>query len=108
MNRERIINELLTEAFNPIELLEVTNESFLHHVPANSETHFKVVLVTEKFQGITRVNRHRQVNQLLIHEMQNGLHALSMHLYTPEEWKKAKDRVNPSPKCRDGYRHTER
>ena len=35
-------------------MLEVENESHMHSVPANSETHFRVVLVSEDFDGKNR------------------------------------------------------
>ena len=44
------ITAALEAAFQPREL-SVENESFRHSVPPDSETHFKVVLVTEQFSG---------------------------------------------------------
>ena len=40
----------LEDAFQP-SLLSVENESHRHNVPADSETHFKVVHVAERFTG---------------------------------------------------------
>ena len=31
--------------------MEVMNESYMHNVPKGSETHFKVVVVSPKFEG---------------------------------------------------------
>jgi len=68
--------------------IEIINESHKHHVPANSETHFNVIAVSEYFSGISKVARHQQVYELLKEELAGPIHALSLHLLTPEEWKK--------------------
>ncbi|QUN05003.1 BolA/IbaG family iron-sulfur metabolism protein [Shewanella yunxiaonensis] len=81
------------------EHIEVLNESHNHHVPPNSETHFKVVLVSSTFEGLRLLARHRKVNEVLAYELANGVHALSMHTYTPDEWQ-ALAEVPSSPKCR--------
>lgn len=49
MIREQIEAKLV-EAFEPA-FLEVTDESYRHNVPAGSESHFKVVMVSDKFIG---------------------------------------------------------
>ena len=74
------IIEKLTEALAPAHL-EVINESHNHHVPPNSETHFKVIIASELFDGKRLLARHRAVNEALATEFANGLHALSMHTY---------------------------
>jgi BolA protein len=104
MSRQERINQLLNQEFSP-NFLEVVNESNRHHVPEGAETHFKVSVVTEKFAGLTKIARHRLVNNLLTEELKTGMHALSMHLYTPEEWQKSGGTLPNSPACRDGYRH---
>ncbi|ARG98029.1 BolA family protein [Legionella micdadei] len=103
MTRKERISQLISEELKPI-FLEVVDESKNHHVPEGAETHFKLSIVTEKFIGLTKIARHRLINNLLIEERNKGLHALSMHLYTPEEWDKSGSIPN-SPACRDGYRH---
>ena len=45
------ITENLTASFNPAHL-QVINESYMHNVPQGSETHFKVVVVSEKFKNL--------------------------------------------------------
>lgn len=98
MSVAEIIQQKLQAALLP-EHIEVLNESHNHHVPPNSETHFKVVLVSQAFAGLRLLARHRKVNETLAHELANGVHALSMHTYTPEEWA-ALAAVPTSPKCR--------
>ncbi len=97
MNVETQIIEKLSHAFTP-EHLEVINESHMHRVPPQSQTHFKVVLVTGAFQGQHRIVRHRRIHQLLACELDEHIHALSLHLYTPEEWMQTKV-LRQSPPC---------
>lgn len=47
---EKSIREKLIQRFSP-EHLDITNESYMHNVPKGSETHFKVVVVSEKFEN---------------------------------------------------------
>ena len=60
--------------------LEVINESNMHNVPKGSETHFKVVVVSDSFEGLSLVKRHRAVNEVLAQELQSGVHALSIQV----------------------------
>ena len=82
--------------------LEVVNESHMHSVPPNSETHFKVTLVSESFEGLRPVQRHQRVYQILAAELAGEVHALALHLYTPAQWQ-ALNEVSPeSPPCLGG------
>ncbi|VVC91955.1 DNA-binding transcriptional regulator BolA [Leptidea sinapis] len=83
--------------------LEVINESFMHNVPKDAETHFKVVVVSEKFDGLPIIKRHRLVNDILKEELQSGVHALSIIAKTPEQWDKSDKVVESSPNCRGGF-----
>jgi BolA protein len=76
----------------------------MHSVPKGSETHFKVVVVSEAFQGVSLVDRHKTVNNLLAPEFSTGLHALSILAKTPEQWDKS-SKVDPSPACLGGMKH---
>lgn len=66
-----------SEALKPTHL-EVINESSNHNVPKGSETHFKVVIVSDDFAGKSLLSRQRLVNLLLKEELGSGVHALSM------------------------------
>ena len=98
MSVQQIITDKLNQAFSPLHL-EVINESNRHHVPPNSETHFKVVIVSELFIEQRPLARHRAVNQALADELANGVHALSINAYSPQEWQ-AIDEVPKTPNCR--------
>ncbi|WMY95905.1 MAG: BolA/IbaG family iron-sulfur metabolism protein [Arsenophonus sp.] len=68
--------------------LVVTDESIKHNFSKNMETHFKIILVTEKFIRQNLLQRHRTVYFLLKEELSNGVHSLKLHTYTPVEWQK--------------------
>jgi len=82
--------------------LDVVNESGGHNVPAGSETHFKGVLVTEKFLEQSRIARHRAVHEVLADELDGGVHALALHAYTPDEWRSRAGDAPTSPDCLGG------
>lgn len=98
MSRQQRIEEHLKSGFSPL-YLEVLNES--HNHSAGNDTHFKLVVVSDDFAGLRAVARHQKVYALMADEMAQGLHALALHLYTPEEW--AESGAAPdSPACRGG------
>ena len=68
------------------EFLEVINESHNHNVPPGSESHFKVIVVTNAFQRKMLVARHRMVNDILADELADSIHALVLHTMTMDEW----------------------
>lgn len=101
MSRQSLIESRLREAL-PLTHLEVLNES--HNHSAGQDTHFKIVAVSDVFAGLRAVPRHQKVYALLADEMHRGLHALALHLYTPEEWA-ATGAAPASPACRGGSKH---
>ncbi len=98
------ITEKLSAGLEPAHL-DVVNESHQHNVPAGSESHFKVVLVSERFAGQRDVARHRQIYSLLAEELAGPVHALALHTYTPEEWQQRAAPAPASPQCLGGSRH---
>ena len=81
------------------DLLEVTNESHMHSVPLNSETHFKVVAVSSLFDEKRQVQRHQLVYGILANELAGEVHALALHTYSPSEWSEADQQIPCSPNC---------
>jgi BolA protein len=82
------IERKLSDALSPM-LLRVVDESALHaghhgHRPGK-ETHFRVEVVSAAFTGLSRLARHRRVNELLARELAEGVHALSIDAKTPAE-----------------------
>jgi BolA protein len=78
--RERI-RAVLAAAFSPVEL-EIVDESHLHEGHAGSrpggETHYSIRIRAEKFSGLSRLAKHRLINEALAAEFASGLHALSI------------------------------
>ena len=86
----------LNMAFS-VEHLYLENESYMHNVPPNSESHFKLVIVSNDFIDQSMVKRHQNIYSALNRVMKK-IHALSIQAFSIEEYKK-----NPvilsSPKC---------
>jgi len=88
MTAETRIREALMVALVPTRL-DIVNESELHaghrSSPGTGESHFRVLVVSPKFAGKSRVDRHRMVNDVLGPELQRGVHALALSTYAPGE-----------------------
>jgi BolA protein len=83
-----IIAQKLTVAFAPLELA-VEDESARHagHAGARpgGETHFSVRIVASAFEGLSRVERHRRIHEVLAGELAGQIHALALTALTPAE-----------------------
>lgn len=101
MKIQSAIETKLKNAFDA-QVLAVENESHMHSVPPNSETHFKVTLVSPGFSGQMKVKRHQAIYAVLAEELAGPVHALSLHLYTPEEWVASGQASPESPNCMGG------
>ena len=99
MNKRERIQATLAE-LQP-EHLEVLDESHMHS--RGQETHYKVVLVSALFEGLSAVRRHQRIYACLA-ELMPSVHALALHTYTPAEWA-AQGRAPDSPTCRGGSKH---
>jgi BolA protein len=73
----------------------------MHNVPEGSESHFKVIIVSDAFKDKMLVARHRMVNKVLEDELKGGIHALALHTMTMEEWFE-KGKAAESPPCEGG------
>lgn len=56
MSLQALIERKLREELEPSHL-EVINESGMHNAPAGAESHFKVIVVSEKFEGVSLSSR---------------------------------------------------
>ena len=90
------IKDLLNTEFNP-ETLIIENESFMHNVPENSESHFKIILASDCFKDIPNVKRHQLIYKSLENVM-NKIHALSIYAFDKNEYDK-NPVVIDSPNC---------
>ena len=93
---ESTINKIIEECYTP-SYIELVNESFMHNVPKDSESHFKLTIVSDIFKNMTLVQRHKHIYSSLNTTMSN-IHALSINAFHIEEFK-----LNPakskSPDC---------
>ena len=91
----QIVNTL--SSFMNLASLKIVNESFMHNVPEGSESHFKIVVVTNDFNNLSIIQRHKLIYKTL-DSLMNEIHALSIHAFNEEEFK-----LNPvildSPEC---------
>lgn len=101
MSVETQLRERLSANFAPT-WMELENESHQHSVPANSETHFRVVMASDEFTGKRAVARHQQVYGVLAELLAGPIHALALHLYDPEEWSAKTAPAPSSPDCLGG------
>ena len=95
---ELLLKEKLRLGLAP-DLLEVMNESYMHSVPPDSETHVKVIAVSSLFDKKRQVQRHQLVYGLLADELAGEVHALALHTYSPDEWSEADQQIPSSPNC---------
>ena len=82
------ITEIINKTFPQASGFELEDLSHQHAGRAGTESHFKLLIVDAVFQGQSRVQRQRKINELLASEFEQGLHALTMRLLTPEEAEK--------------------
>lgn len=71
------------------EIFEFRDDSHLHegHAGKRGGGHYAILLVSEAFAGVSRLNRQRMVKDLLQDFFSDGLiHALSVKAVTPEEY----------------------
>ena len=100
MNMQKTIESTISAAFE-LAHLQVENESHLHNVAPGSESHFKLTIVSEAFDSLPLIKRHRMVNKALEQELRQ-IHALALHTLTPREWEARVGKVITSPRCRGG------
>jgi BolA protein len=82
-----VIEQLLVTAFAPEDLL-VKDQSHLHAGHAGAKEgkgHFDVTIVSEKFDGVNRIGRHRLVYDALGAFMESDIHALRINAFSPAE-----------------------
>ncbi|MGH1352506.1 MAG: BolA family protein [Methyloligellaceae bacterium] len=86
MSVSQTIETLLKQAFSPVQL-EIINESHKHQghagSPGTGESHFRITIVSETFQGKSRVECHRMVNDVLSEQISGPVHALAIKASAP-------------------------
>ncbi|KAB2314070.1 BolA family transcriptional regulator [Betaproteobacteria bacterium SCN2] len=86
MNLEdEIYNRL--DALSPSSVaLEDESSQHAGHAGAAGGKHYRLTIVSSRFQGLGAVERHRLVYEALGDLMQKGIHALAINAYGPEEF----------------------
>ena len=92
MQVQRSLESKLKNAFQPT-WLHVLYESNMHNVPPNSESHFKVIVVSAAFNKKSRIERHQMINSILKEELEGSIHALSIQAHTTEEWSQRSGKI---------------
>ena len=92
---DKIVDSLNDELV--VEKMYLENESLMHNVPLDSETHFKLVIVSDDFIEMTKVKRHQLIYQILVETMKK-IHALSIQAFTIAEYNK-NPMILSSPEC---------
>ena len=83
MTIQNSIHKMLTEAYNPL-WLEIVNESDMHSGPKGRESHFKVLIVSDYFKDMKRIDRQKHIFQTL-NDVMTKIHALSLRVLTEAE-----------------------
>ena len=97
MKLEEKITSKLESAFEPTHL-DLLNESHMHAGMA-TDSHFNLLLVSQVFSKLKKVQRHQAVYKVLNEELAGPVHALALHLYNPEEWAESEKEIQKSPNC---------
>ncbi|XP_078087582.1 bolA-like protein 1 [Mustelus asterias] len=99
---ESAIHIKLEQCLTPTHL-QVINECHMHAVPTGSETHFKMVVVSNSFAWVPLLQQHQMVNEALKQELETRVHALSIQAKTPQ-WG-VKPHIDRNPACQGGPKH---
>lgn len=96
------LEETLRSALQPTHL-EIRNESYKHKGPRDAESHFQVIVVSDQFDKLPLIKRHRLVNQACQSLLDGPIHALSIVAKTPQQWEEmAGQEIPGTPNCRGG------
>ena len=104
MQVKTFLESTIETALSP-SYLEVVDESFMHNVPDGAQSHFKVTVVSDAFEGKRLIARHREINGLAAEALQGPVHALALHTYTPAEWEARGGQPLTSPDCLGGSKY---
>ena len=90
MKRKLKIDQLIMDYFKP-HFFSVSDVSEQHrghqNFKENVESHFEIIIVSEKFDNRNKIERHRMVNKSLKEEFLSDLHSVIIKTYTIDEFK---------------------
>jgi BolA protein len=99
MNKGPIENKIINTLNDCMDIfsLKILNESFMHNVSEDAESHFKIVIVSNDFNNLSHIKRHKLVYKYL-DTIMDDIHAISIQSFNEDEFK-----LNPtvldSPEC---------
>ncbi|WP_414636793.1 BolA family protein [Aquabacterium sp.] len=81
------VEQALREAIQPLSSLQVIDDSHLHagHAGAREGSHLRVLIVSPRMAGLSRIARHRLVYDALRKIIPQGIHALAIEARSPDE-----------------------
>jgi len=95
MNRDQRIKQIL-QVLNPTYInLQNNSAKHAHHIESmkhnnqflsEGESHYKMTIVSNEFEGLSRLDRQRKVLSLLESEFKTGLHALELKIFSVNEY----------------------
>ena len=90
MKRKLKIEKIISESYSPYfySVIDVSEQHRGHqNFKENIESHFEIIVVSDKFIDIKRIDRHRMVNYSLKNEFCSDLHSAIIKTYTINEYK---------------------
>ncbi len=90
MRRKFKIENIISKNYEPyfLSVLDVSEQHKGHqNFREDVESHFEIIIVSEKFKNIKRIDRHRMVNKSLQEEFLTDLHSVIIKTYTIDEYK---------------------
>ncbi len=92
LNQETLAKVLASLEATHWELNDFSQAHKGHKGNVHNGVHYAVIIVSPLFRDKARLLRHRLVYQAFAPYLKKEIHALVLHLFTPEEWRnKAKD-----------------
>ena len=92
MKRKLKIEKILQDNFDPYFFLvkDVSEEHRGHrNFRENVESHFEIIIVSQKFENLNNLARHRMINKSLKEEFSSDLHSVTIKTHTIDEYNKA-------------------
>jgi len=97
---KNLLTNRLNAAFTPLHF-QIEDESHRHS--RGGESHFKVLIVSQVFEGKSLLERHRLVNYAAKGTDPNlPCHALSIQAKTKEQWSTGEVKIQATPSCLGG------
>jgi len=90
LKRKLKIEKIIMSYFEPyfLSVIDVSEQHRGHrNFKENVESHFEIIIVSEKFNNKNKIDRHRMVNQILKEEFLSDLHSVVIKTYTIDEYK---------------------